>query len=130
SNDGQKGMGLIMLILIGTVPTTYALNKSFPNGDQMAQFQQASASASTIVKGKAEGYQVLGNPRPAVTLYIAHHEISEGTYPALAALITDIDKQGEQYGSLAKIPSVQVTNIRNDMYLTSEAIRLLVKDKA
>src|SRR5271170_3168081 len=28
SNDGQKGMGLIMLILIGTVPTTYALNKT------------------------------------------------------------------------------------------------------
>src|SRR6266853_4407461 len=26
SNDGQKGTGLIMLILIGTVPTTYALN--------------------------------------------------------------------------------------------------------
>src|SRR5258706_15346728 len=26
SNDGQKGMGLIMLILIGTVPTAYALN--------------------------------------------------------------------------------------------------------
>ena len=28
SNDGQKGMGLIMLILIGTVPTAYALNKA------------------------------------------------------------------------------------------------------
>src|SRR5215813_11011446 len=26
SNDGQKGMGLIMLILIGVVPATYALN--------------------------------------------------------------------------------------------------------
>src|SRR5580658_6583108 len=26
SNDGQKGMGLIMLILIGTVPTAYAVN--------------------------------------------------------------------------------------------------------
>src|ERR1700691_2789259 len=26
SNDGQKGMGLIMLILIGTVPAAYALN--------------------------------------------------------------------------------------------------------
>src|SRR5208283_6131927 len=25
SNDGQKGMGLIMLILIGIVPTTYAV---------------------------------------------------------------------------------------------------------
>src|SRR6266581_8891332 len=28
SNDGQKGMGLIMLILIGTVPTAYALNRA------------------------------------------------------------------------------------------------------
>src|SRR6267154_2349108 len=30
SNDGQKGMGLIMLILIGTVPTAYALNRPLP----------------------------------------------------------------------------------------------------
>ena len=30
SNDGQKGMGLIMLILIGVVPTAYALNRSLP----------------------------------------------------------------------------------------------------
>ena len=31
SNDGQKGMGLIMLILIGTVPTAYALNRAMPD---------------------------------------------------------------------------------------------------
>src|SRR5215472_7414831 len=30
SNDGQKGMGLIMLILIGAVPTAYALNHALP----------------------------------------------------------------------------------------------------
>ncbi len=30
SNDGQKGMGLIMLILIGAVPTAYALNRAMP----------------------------------------------------------------------------------------------------
>jgi len=30
SNDGQKGMGLIMLILIGCVPTAYALNRAMP----------------------------------------------------------------------------------------------------
>src|ERR1035438_9714074 len=35
SNDGQKGMGLIMLILIGTVPTAYALNHAVvPGGEQ------------------------------------------------------------------------------------------------
>jgi len=30
SNDGQKGMGLIMLILIGTVPMAYALDRAVP----------------------------------------------------------------------------------------------------
>ena len=30
SNDGQKGMGLIMLILIGCAPTAYALNRAIP----------------------------------------------------------------------------------------------------
>jgi phosphate/sulfate permease len=33
SNDGQKGMGLIMLILIGTVPTAYALNRAMPESE-------------------------------------------------------------------------------------------------
>src|SRR6202045_3820581 len=37
SNDGQKGMGLIMLILIGTVPTAYALNRAMPVS-QIADF--------------------------------------------------------------------------------------------
>src|SRR5271165_5802430 len=37
SNDGQKGMGLIMLILIGTVPTAYALNRTM-HETEVAQF--------------------------------------------------------------------------------------------
>src|SRR5207244_8933322 len=37
SNDGQKGMGLIMLILIGTVPTAYALNRALPES-QIVEF--------------------------------------------------------------------------------------------
>src|SRR3984893_3685908 len=38
SNDGQQGMGLIMLILIGTVPTAYALNQRTTES-QVAVFQ-------------------------------------------------------------------------------------------
>src|SRR5262249_36874639 len=34
-----------------------------------------------------------------------------------------------RFGSLAKIPTNEVSNIRNDMYLASEAIRFLMKDK-
>ena len=35
----------------------------------------------------------------------------------------------QQYGSLAKAPFDKVGNMRNDMYLTSEAVRVLAKDK-
>ena len=64
-----------------------------------------------------------------MTEYVAHHHISEGTYPSLVVLIQDIDKQVREYGSLAKIPAEAVGNTRNDMYLTDEALRLLMKDK-
>src|ERR1700742_4551092 len=128
SNDGQKGMGLIMLILIGTVPTAYALNRAISVG-QMEQFQATSVAASKVIADKASGYNVLGNPRPAVTLYVAEHKINEGTYPSLSMLVTDIAKQVNEYGTLAKVPAEQVGNTRNDMYLASEAIRFLMKDK-
>jgi len=128
SNDGQKGMGLIMLILIGTVPTTYALNRAMP-ASQIEKFVANSQAASAVIGAKAAGYNVLGDPRPAVTQYVAQHEISEGTYPSLAVLVSDIAKQVTQYGSIAKMPTDMVGNTRNDMYLASEAIRFLVKDK-
>jgi PiT family inorganic phosphate transporter len=48
----------------------------------------------------------------------------------LAALVRDISDQVTKYGSLAKMPADAVGNTRNDMYLVSEAIRFLMKDKA
>ncbi|OAF11131.1 inorganic phosphate transporter [Bradyrhizobium neotropicale] len=128
SNDGQKGMGLIMLILIGTVPTAYALNRALPEA-QIEQFIKNSDAASRIIEGKAAGYNVIGNPRPAVTNYVAQHEVTGGTFPSLAVLVRDIAKQVTTYGSLAKVPAEVVGNTRNDMYLVSEALRFLMKDK-
>ena len=129
SNDGQKGMGLIMLILIGTVPTAYALNRAMPESE-MRTFATTSQAASAVINQKASGLNVLGNPRPAVTAYVANQEINEGTFPSLAILVRDISNQVTKYGSLAKLPADSVGNTRNDMYLVSEAIRFLMKDKA
>jgi inorganic phosphate transporter, PiT family len=128
SNDGQKGMGLIMLILIGTVPTAYALNRAMPES-QIAQFDRASQAAMRVVEQKAAGYAVMGDPRPAVTAYVGSRTINEGTYPSLAALIGDISSQIKTYGSISRVPASAVGNTRNDMYLASEAIRDLMKDK-
>jgi inorganic phosphate transporter, PiT family len=128
SNDGQKGMGLIMLILIGTVPTAYALNRALPES-QLAQFQKTSDAAAKVVAAKGAGHSIIGNPRPAVTQYVATRKINEGTYPSLAVLVKDVGEQVAKYGSLNKVPAEAVGNTRNDMYLTSEAIRFLMKDK-
>jgi PiT family inorganic phosphate transporter len=121
-------MGLIMLILIGTVPTAYALNRALPES-QVAQFQKTSAAASKVVAAKGAGHNIIGDPRPAVTQYVATRTITEGTYPSLAVLVKDVGEQVQKYGSLNKVPAEAVGNTRNDMYLTSEAIRFLMKDK-
>lgn len=129
SNDGQKGMGLIMLILIGTVPTTYALNRALP-ASSTAEFARVSDAASAVISAKGAGYNIIGDPRPTVTSYVAQHELTGGTYPSLAVLVKGIARDVESFGSVANIPAQQVGNTRNDMYLASEAIRILQKDKA
>jgi inorganic phosphate transporter, PiT family len=129
SNDGQKGMGLIMLILIGTVPTAYALNRAMPD-TQVVEFGKSSAAAAEVIERKSSGFTIPGgNPREAVKIYVSQRKISEATYPALAGLVKDISQQVTGYGSLKKVPAAAVANARNDMYLASEALRFLLKDK-
>jgi len=82
-----------------------------------------------VIESKAAGYNVLGDPRPAVTRYVAEHQLDGGTYPSLAVLVRDIADQINQHGSIARMPADAVGNTRNDMYLVSEAIRFLMKDK-
>jgi inorganic phosphate transporter, PiT family len=130
SNDGQKGMGLIMLILIGTVPTAYALNRAVP-ASNTSHFVEVSDAAAKVFAAKGAGYSVnsVDAARKSIEHDIAEHNFNEGTYPSLARLVSDIAKQVKEYGSLDKVPAEQVGNTRNDMYLVSEAIRFLVKTR-
>ncbi|QNA84000.1 inorganic phosphate transporter [Sphingomonas sp. So64.6b] len=127
SNDGQKGMGLIMLILIGTVPTAYALNRAVP-AKYSADFHMNSVVATDALGGRPAGASPEA-ARTVVTNYIADKQFTPATVPALATLIADVDQQVIEYGSFTKVPAAAVGNIRNDMYLASEAIKRLGKDK-
>ena len=82
-----------------------------------------------MIEQKAFGYNVIGNPRPTVALYVTRHEINEGTFPSLAVLARDVADEVKQYGSMIRVPAEIAGAARNDMYLVSEAIRLLIKDK-
>src|SRR5579864_7655626 len=126
SNDGQKGMGLIMLILIGTVPTTYALNHAVtPHQAQdfIAVSQQTAESLSKYVDASA----AIGDPRDDVTEYIRTKEFKPNTMLAMRNLVNDIGTEMALFKDLAKVPNDKVRNFRNDMYLASEAIRIMQK---
>ena len=127
SNDGQKGMGLIMLILVGTLPMAYALNRTMP-AEQSLQFA-AVAEVTQVALVKNAPQALPGDPRPILSTYVRTKEATPELVPALAALAGQIGDEVKGYGSLAKVPAEAVGNVRNDMYLTSETIRLMDKGK-
>ena len=126
SNDGQKGMGLIMLILIGTVPTTYALNHAVTTR-QSQDFVAVSRQAADTVGKYVEASAVVGDPREDLTTFIRTKEFTPNTMLALRAMINDIGTELAQFKELSQVPRTQVHNFRNDMYLVSEALRLMQK---
>src|SRR5262249_912315 len=117
--------GLIMLILVGTVPLSYALNRAMP-ADQMTQFA-AVAQVTQASLAKSSPVAAPADPRQALSDYVRTKQVTPEVVPALAAVTGSIGEQVRQYGSLSKVPAASVSNVRNDMYLASEAIRFIEK---
>ncbi|CAJ0865445.1 Low-affinity inorganic phosphate transporter 1 [Ralstonia sp. LMG 32965] len=126
SNDGQKGMGLIMLILIGTVPTVYALNRAVTPAETQTFLAVSHQTAATFGK-YTNGVAPSANPRADVEAYVQKRVLTPATLPAVQALTNSIAAQVGETGSIAAVPQNEVDNVRNNMYLASEAIRLLKK---
>jgi PiT family inorganic phosphate transporter len=126
SNDGQKGMGLIMLILIGTVPTAYAVNHAVTT-QQTADFVAVSTQTADSLSHYVSPSAVVGDSRDEVTDYIRTKQFTPNTMLALRELINGIGTEMAQYKQLKAVPQDQVRNFRNDMYVVSEALRLMKK---
>jgi len=127
SNDGQKGMGLIMLILIGTVPTAYALNHAVTQND-VQSFIVASEQAGHILDRHVDPRGILGpDARAELTDYIRTKQLEPSTILALRELVEDVNHEVALYGAYKSVPAQDQANVRNDMYVASEALRLMQK---
>jgi PiT family inorganic phosphate transporter len=126
SNDGQKGMGLIMLILVGTVPTAYALNHAVGTKDV-----QSFAAVSTQMAGALDNYvkpgTVMQEAEPELENYVSTKKYEPGVMLALQQMVIDIRNETTEYGSLKGVPPEMQGNVRNQMYLTSATLQLLAK---
>jgi PiT family inorganic phosphate transporter len=130
SNDGQKGMGLIMLILIGTVPTAYALNHAVTPKD-FQEFIAASENAGKILDKHVDRSGIQGeDARAEVTAYIRTKQVAPDTVLALRSLVEDLNHEVSLYKAFKSVPAHDQSNMRNDMYVASEAIRLMEKSDA
>ena len=129
-NDGQKGMGLIMLILIGCAPTAYALNRAMPASD-VPGFVQSAGAASSVFRAHASGTTIAAPAaRDVLTSALkTKHANSPEVYAAIATIGDDVAAQVKRYGSLAAVPAEATTALRNQMYLVLDGSRIITKDK-
>ncbi len=125
SNDGQKGMGLIMLILVGTVPAAYALNHAV-GPSEVDHFLAVSGKTEQVLQAHFEARAAAPeNPRPAVEALVSHGQLRPDTLRAVDAIVHRIAADVRAYGSYSDVPTSLSGNIRNDMYLTAEAFRVI-----
>jgi PiT family inorganic phosphate transporter len=128
-NDGQKGMGLIMLILIGVAPTAYALNRTMPDSATPG-FLQSTAAAQQVFVAHAEGTAVVtaDAARKRVGDALRNRDLNHPeVFAALSVLSQDIADQVKNYGSISHVPAAATPSVRNDMYLAADSIRLMSK---
>ena len=138
SNDGQKGMGLIMLILIGVVPGAFALKM---NSDAAA-LKQLSADNQRVVallSQESGGATIaLSDASGAISDFIKPSgKKDDRTVPALAAVANDIDQHVASIDSFGKLQPSERKALRTEFYLESaglgkfsKAANLGAEDKA
>ncbi|WP_421425142.1 inorganic phosphate transporter [Agrobacterium rosae] len=128
SNDGQKGMGLIMLILIGLVPTAFALNRT-PDVNYLEAYKAASAQVETALGKYVKPGVTVTDAKAAVGDAVRTKTWSDQTTPALQQFIHQTSGEVAAFPTLEAVPNEMVGNVRNDIYLIGEALKLIDKKK-
>ena len=133
-NDGQKGMGLIMLILIGAAPTAFSVNRTMDDA-ATPKFLQTSAAAEQVLakhstsQPGAVQLPPLEQARQTVKTALRQHKVDTPQVAgALAVMGQAIDQRVKAYGGVKHTPAGAVENMRNDMYMVGDATRRLTKD--
>jgi PiT family inorganic phosphate transporter len=126
SNDGQKGMGLIVLILVGILPGTYALKMSTEN--ETIRSLAAEAGQLSAVFEQQSGGRMIGekDANDELATYIKPTgEFTGDTFAALAGACDDIRKRLQNAETFQALPPSERGDIRTDLFLIAKTIRKL-----
>ena len=127
SNDGQKGQGLIMLILIGVLPGAYALEmKTRP---PVVQQLVASTRATADAMAKKAGNVTLDDKQADKVLsdFIKNGgTFTDQTFAAVAAKAHVVGEVLNGKQAFTEIDTPHRRDLRSDLYLVSSSLGKLV----
>jgi PiT family inorganic phosphate transporter len=133
SNDGQKGMGLIMLVLIGIIPTIYALNPD-ASPAQIAALAGQTQAAQTVLLKHTRTQALPNRPQANDESIISGFIKSGGAYTdavwgSMADLNANIARGLNGKTSFDGMAEQAKRDIRTDMYLVAASVDKLAKSK-
>src|SRR5271166_1465397 len=126
SNDGQKGMGLIMLILIGILPAVYALNlDADPKAIADLEIAARKTMAMLDLAGNGKNIEDQAATDELSAFLKTTGQFNDNIFPALAAKDREIVNRLNGKNSFADIPKSERPALRSAMYLVSESLNKL-----
>jgi inorganic phosphate transporter, PiT family len=127
SNDGQKGMGLILLILIGILPGIYALNPDTKAADLQKLQTVAFAAEARLTKHVTAAVSPQDAPSEVSAYLKAGSQPTDRTFGAVAALNNEIIQAISGKNDFNTLSTDQRKGLRTDIYLVGASIAKLVK---
>ncbi len=128
SNDGQKGMGLIVLILVGIVPGAFALNPYAKPEDLTHIVQQARMVEPYLKSHAPSGVLSSQEATDELSAYLkTTGKASERTWEALAGRSREVAIELDGRQNYSDLNIEQRKGFRSDIYLLGESIAKLVK---
>jgi PiT family inorganic phosphate transporter len=94
----------------------------------LQDFIASSEQAVSIIDTHVDKNAILGaDPRTELTEYLRTKQMQPATMTALRVLIRDLEGNVKAFGAYKNVPANMQANVRNDMYVTSETLRLIAK---
>jgi PiT family inorganic phosphate transporter len=126
SNDGQKGMGLIMLILIGIAPVGFALNLG-ADADKLARIQAGATTLQAALGPEGAPAVDEATARTALTQFLKTKKADDQTIPALAQANRSVIAGLQGVKSLNDVQAEKRRDLRMDLYMVTETLNRLGK---
>jgi PiT family inorganic phosphate transporter len=131
SNDGQKGMGLIMLILIGVVPGAFALRM---NSDASVVQHLIADNQRVIAVLDQAGHRTVATTAEAseaVSSFLrTTGKADDRTVPALDVVAHDVAQRLAPVETFGKLEATTRKDLRTEFYLESSGLAKLVSSGA